>query len=259
MIRSNGLSRRGALKLGAAASALPLVHIRTAGAAGKLSIGFWDHWVPGGNEIMQKQVDAWAAQNKVEVQADFITGNGNQAQHDRRCRGAGQDRPRCADVLQLGRAQLRRRARADRRRDGADWSPRMETSTPTCAYLAKVKKPLDRSPDQQRNPDQATLRAHQLVQEARPRSAGDVSGPSRQDRVGRTSGPGKPSPKYAEAAQNDGLTFGLGTGRQHQHRRYRHARGVVPGLRRHSDRQRGRHPTQVRCRSTKCLSLPNGW
>jgi ABC-type glycerol-3-phosphate transport system substrate-binding protein len=77
MIRPNGLSRRGALKLGAAASALPLVHIRTAGAAGKVSIGFWDHWVPGGNDIMQKQVDAWASKNKVEVQADFITGNGN--------------------------------------------------------------------------------------------------------------------------------------------------------------------------------------
>ena len=40
------ISRRGALKLGAAATALPLVHIRTGRAAGKVSIGFWDHWVP---------------------------------------------------------------------------------------------------------------------------------------------------------------------------------------------------------------------
>ena len=44
-----------------------------AGAAGKVSIGFWDHWVPGGNDVMQKQVDAWAEKNKVEVQVDFIT------------------------------------------------------------------------------------------------------------------------------------------------------------------------------------------
>ena len=64
MIRLNGLSRRRALKLGAAAGALPLVHIRTAGAAGKVKIGFWDHWVPGGNAIMQKQVDAWSAQTR---------------------------------------------------------------------------------------------------------------------------------------------------------------------------------------------------
>ena len=41
-------SRRKALKLGAAAAALPLVHVRAAGAAGKVSIGFWDHWVSGG-------------------------------------------------------------------------------------------------------------------------------------------------------------------------------------------------------------------
>ncbi|HXT78407.1 MAG TPA: ABC transporter substrate-binding protein [Acetobacteraceae bacterium] len=62
--------------MGAAATALPLVHIRTAGAAGKLNIGFWDHWVPGANDVMQKQVNAWAAKNKVEVQADFITSSG---------------------------------------------------------------------------------------------------------------------------------------------------------------------------------------
>jgi ABC-type glycerol-3-phosphate transport system substrate-binding protein len=72
MAKSGNISRRGAVKLAAAVVALPLVHIRTAGAAGKLNIGFWDHWVPGSNAVMQKQVDAWAAKNKVEVTADFI-------------------------------------------------------------------------------------------------------------------------------------------------------------------------------------------
>src|SRR4051812_46746902 len=76
MTRPTTVSRRSALKLAAATAALPLVHIRTAGAAGRVSIGFWDHWVPGGNDVMQKQVDAWADKNKVEVTADFITGNG---------------------------------------------------------------------------------------------------------------------------------------------------------------------------------------
>ncbi len=71
------ITRRRALRLAATASALPLVHIRTAGAAGKLTIGFWDHWVPGGNEVMEKQVQAWAAKNKVDVTSDYITGNGN--------------------------------------------------------------------------------------------------------------------------------------------------------------------------------------
>lgn len=71
------VSRRKALQIGAAAAALPLVHIRTAHAAGKVSIGFWDHWVPAGNGVMKKQVEAWAAKNKVEVQADFITSVGS--------------------------------------------------------------------------------------------------------------------------------------------------------------------------------------
>jgi ABC-type glycerol-3-phosphate transport system substrate-binding protein len=74
------MSRRKAVTIGAAAAALPLVHIRAAGAAGKLNIGFWDHWVPGANDVMQKQVNAWAAKNKVEVNVDFITSSGGKLQ-----------------------------------------------------------------------------------------------------------------------------------------------------------------------------------
>ena len=77
MIQGVGVSRRRALAMGAAAAALPLVHIRTAAAAGKLSMGFWDHWVPAGNDAMKKQVNAWAAKNKVDVQSDYITSVGN--------------------------------------------------------------------------------------------------------------------------------------------------------------------------------------
>ena len=76
MNRSRHVTRRSALQLGAAAAALPLVHIRTAGAAGKLTVGFWDHWVPKANDTMNKQVNAWAEKNKVEVTIDFITSNG---------------------------------------------------------------------------------------------------------------------------------------------------------------------------------------
>ena len=70
------ISRRKAVKLGVAATALPLVHIRGAGAAGKLSVFFWDHWVPAGNEVIKKQVAAWSDKNKVDVSVDFITSNG---------------------------------------------------------------------------------------------------------------------------------------------------------------------------------------
>lgn len=71
-MRKDRISRRNALKLGVATAALPLVHIRTAGAAGKLSVGFWDHWVPTGNDVVRKQVNVWAEKNKVEVQCDFL-------------------------------------------------------------------------------------------------------------------------------------------------------------------------------------------
>ena len=79
MIASNRLSRRRALKTAAAVTALPLVHIRSAGAAGKLNIGLWDHWVPGANDVMQKQVNVWAEKNKVEVTVDFITSSGKKS------------------------------------------------------------------------------------------------------------------------------------------------------------------------------------
>ncbi len=71
------VSRRNALKLGAAATALPLVHIRTAGAAGKLKMALWDHWVPTGDAAMKKLVDEWAAKNKVDVELDFLTSIGS--------------------------------------------------------------------------------------------------------------------------------------------------------------------------------------
>src|SRR5271157_2348147 len=73
MSRSRHVSRRSALKLGAAAATLPLVHIRTAGAAGKLAVGFWDHWVPQANPVMQKQVNDWGEKNKVEVTQDYTS------------------------------------------------------------------------------------------------------------------------------------------------------------------------------------------
>src|ERR1039458_1217892 len=76
-VSSGQVSRRRALKLAAAAAALPLVHIRTGRAAGKLTIGFWDHWVPAGNDVMKVQCAAFGKANQVEVQPDFITSMGS--------------------------------------------------------------------------------------------------------------------------------------------------------------------------------------
>ena len=51
--------------------------VRGAYAAGKLTLAFWDHWVPDANNATKKLIDEWAAKEKVEVQIDFITSQGN--------------------------------------------------------------------------------------------------------------------------------------------------------------------------------------
>ena len=51
--------------------------VRGAYAAGKLSIGFWDHWVPGANAGAEAVAKAWAEKEKVDLQIDFITSQGN--------------------------------------------------------------------------------------------------------------------------------------------------------------------------------------
>ena len=52
-------------------------YIRSARAAGKLTMGFWDHWVPGANQASTDLVNEWAAKEKVEVSIDYVTSQGN--------------------------------------------------------------------------------------------------------------------------------------------------------------------------------------
>ena len=79
MTRAHQITRRQALKVtaGAVGASLPLVHVQTAGAAGKLTMGIWDHWVPAANPVLKGLIDDWAAKNKVEVTIDFIASAGN--------------------------------------------------------------------------------------------------------------------------------------------------------------------------------------
>src|SRR6516164_5350127 len=76
---SRRVSRRrfvaGTAALSTAMVAAPFV--RGAYAAGKVSVGFWDHWVPNANGATEKAIRAWAEKEKVEVQIDFITSQGN--------------------------------------------------------------------------------------------------------------------------------------------------------------------------------------
>jgi ABC-type glycerol-3-phosphate transport system substrate-binding protein len=71
-------TRRSVLQTGAATAAvLTMPFVRGAHAAGKLSVAFWDHWVPGANAPLQKLCEEWAEKEKVDLKADFITSNGD--------------------------------------------------------------------------------------------------------------------------------------------------------------------------------------
>jgi ABC-type glycerol-3-phosphate transport system substrate-binding protein len=78
MARSH-LSRRKFVATTAATATVAVAapYVRGAYAAGKLEIGFWDHWVPGANDTLTKLVNDWAAKEKVEVKIDYITSQGN--------------------------------------------------------------------------------------------------------------------------------------------------------------------------------------
>lgn len=70
------IARRAAL-LGGAATALtapavfgqPTTNIRC---------GFWDHWVPAGNDALRRLCSQWGERNRAAVNVDFITSVGNQ-------------------------------------------------------------------------------------------------------------------------------------------------------------------------------------
>src|SRR5215813_5060800 len=75
---SGKITRRRLLKATAAGLATGIVgpHIRTAHAAGSLSVGFWDHWVPTANQVLTKLCNDWAAKEKVDIKIDYIPSQG---------------------------------------------------------------------------------------------------------------------------------------------------------------------------------------
>jgi ABC-type glycerol-3-phosphate transport system substrate-binding protein len=77
VMRVEKLSRRRAMVATAAAGLVGAPFVRSANAAGSLTIGLWDHWVPGANDVQSAIIKEWADREKVEVKVDFITSQGN--------------------------------------------------------------------------------------------------------------------------------------------------------------------------------------
>jgi len=78
-MRRNRMTRRRFVVGTTAATAVAIAapYVRTASAAGSLTLGLWDHWVPGANDTCTKIINEWAEREKVDVKVDYITAQGN--------------------------------------------------------------------------------------------------------------------------------------------------------------------------------------
>src|SRR5262244_2606697 len=81
-MKGSKFSRRDLLKSTALATAsvvgapLAAPYVHGAYAAGRLTLGCWDHWVPGANDTLTKLCKEWGEKSKVDVQIDYITSQG---------------------------------------------------------------------------------------------------------------------------------------------------------------------------------------
>jgi len=78
-MKNSRVTRRRFLKTTAAAATATIAapYMRTSYAAGKLTLGCWDHWVPGANDTLSAIVQEWGDKNHVETHIDYITSVGD--------------------------------------------------------------------------------------------------------------------------------------------------------------------------------------
>jgi extracellular solute-binding protein len=57
-------------------AAMAAPYVKNSYAAGSLTLGVWDHWVPGANNAFAALCNEWGTKNNVEVRIDFITSQG---------------------------------------------------------------------------------------------------------------------------------------------------------------------------------------
>lgn len=78
-MKKGSMTRRRFVATGSAAAAgiVAAPYVSSAQSAGTLKVGFWDHWVPGANKAIENAAKAWGEKEKVNVEIDFITSQGN--------------------------------------------------------------------------------------------------------------------------------------------------------------------------------------
>jgi ABC-type glycerol-3-phosphate transport system substrate-binding protein len=72
-------TRRSVLKSAALGSVVAIAapYVKDTYAAGTVSIGAWDHWIPDANGALTSLCNEWGAKNNVEVKIDYITSQGD--------------------------------------------------------------------------------------------------------------------------------------------------------------------------------------
>ena len=133
----------------------------------KLSIGFWDHWVPAANGATEGGHQEWAEKEKVEVQIDFITSQGNKLLLTGAAESQAESRPRHAGARAMAAVALLGPARADERRHGAaDQAERRGQRHGRVSRQARWQ--VARRSGDRRQPDQGPVLAHRLHEGSTP-------------------------------------------------------------------------------------------
>ena len=169
-MRERKLTRRRFLATTAASTAIiAMPYVRGAYAAGKLSIGFWDHWVPGANKASTGAVRGMGRQGEGRGLDRLHHLAGQQEPADHRRRGAGAVRPRHLRLPDLAAGRPRQSAGAGRRHHGgADQAQRH--GQPDRRVSGQAGRPLGRGAGRRRQPDQGPVLAHRSHEEASPAS-----------------------------------------------------------------------------------------
>ena len=238
------MTRRRFLATTAAATAIAMPYVRGAHAAGKLSMGFWDHWVPGANNTTTALVNEWAEKEKVEVSIDYITSVGNK---NLLTIAAEAQAKSGHDIFAFPTWEPQAHAKSLEPVDDimAELIKQNGPVNPTVDYLAQRGRPLARGAGHRRQPDQGAVLAHRSDEEARRhRRGGDVS--RRRPAEGR----GLDARRHAQGRGS------LPEGRASLRHRARHDRGQrrhvgrdLPVLRRQPGRCQGQHHGQDRRRA----------
>jgi Bacterial extracellular solute-binding protein len=119
-------------------AAMAAPYVKDSYAAGSLTLGVWDHWVPGANNAFAALCNEWGTKNNVEVRIDFIT---SQGEKDKLTAAAEAQAGTGHDIMSHRDWNIRIHAELLEPLDGiaAELIKQYGPISPVAEYLAKIK------------------------------------------------------------------------------------------------------------------------